>query len=481
MKSKLFVFLICVVTPVLSFGQDLPDLGDVTEEEFPLARERVLGNALMRKIRSSDSYVLDPEILEYLDDLGHKLASRSSVPERYFEFFLINDSSINAFALPGGYVGVHSGLFLSSADESELAGVLGHEIAHIQQRHIARMLASQRKLGVASLAGLGLAILASRSSGQLAEAALATSQAAPLQAMLSFSRDHEREADRFGLGIMSSAGFNPVSAVTFFDRMYRETRVYQGALPGYMQTHPMTHERMADLQARLASVEVKQSESSLHYSLIKERIRLISEGGESAEKHFEELIEHGNYSEQVAGRYGRVIATLSRDAIDKDRENVARDDIAWLNGEFPVDVLILVAAAESSVKFGDLATGLQKYESALQLYPHRVSLLRGKSRLLKAMGRASELESFLTSVFNASQSISDPILYELRAWAYQALSLSMNYHSDLSMVAYLYGNLDAAIREIKLARDSDEQNFYLRSQIDSRLAELIAEKVEMEK
>jgi predicted Zn-dependent protease len=277
-KSKLFAFLICVVTPVLSFGQDLPDLGDVTEEEFPLAREKVLGNALMRKIRSSDSYVLDPEILQYLDDLGHKLVSRSSVPERNFEFFLINDNSINAFALPGGYVGVHSGLFLSSADESELAGVLGHEIAHIQQRHIARMLASQRKLGVASLAGLGLAILASRSSGQLAEAALATSQAAPLQAMLSFSRDHEREADRFGLGIMSSAGFDPVSAVTFFDRMYRATRVYQGVLPGYMQTHPMTNERMADLQARLASVEVERPESSLHYILIKERIRVISGG-----------------------------------------------------------------------------------------------------------------------------------------------------------------------------------------------------------
>jgi predicted Zn-dependent protease len=257
-----------------SSGQNLPDLGDVSTDDLSSAQESILGAEIMRRVRTANTFVSDSEISQYLADLGYKLVSMSSDPDQRFEFFLVNDSVINAFALPGGYVGIHSGLVLSSKTESELAGVIAHEVAHVQQRHVARMLTAQKKLGVASLAGLGLAILASRSSGQLAEAALVASQAAPMHAMLRFSRDHEREADRVGLGIIVAAGFDPYATVDFFNELYRETRIYQNDLPGYLRTHPMTYERIGDLKSRLNSFEKRKIPSSLHYLLIKAPVKL---------------------------------------------------------------------------------------------------------------------------------------------------------------------------------------------------------------
>jgi predicted Zn-dependent protease len=481
-KSKLFILLFCFFSGSLSSAESLPDLGDVNEEEFPLVKENALGAEIMRKVRSSNSYVADPEVSQYLNDLGYKLVSNSADPGRQFEFFLVKSESINAFALPGGYIGIHSGLILSSGSESELAGVIGHEVAHVQQRHIARMLADRKKLGVTSLAGLGLAILASRSSGQLAQAAVATSQAAPLQAMLSFSREHEREADRVGLKILSLAGFDSSAPIHFFDRLYRENRVYNKGIPGYLQTHPMTSERMADLQARLASMEPGLVENSLHYLLIKSRVSAITEDEGVALKKFDELMRRDNFLDQVAARYGRAVALLS--VIfegDNSKRKILENDLRWLESHFGSDALVLCVLAESKVRLGLISEALEMYDYALKLYPTRLALIKGKALALKALGDEVSLEQFLTEVFKNSIVVSDSSLYELRAGAYKALGLSSKYHFDLSRVAYLNGNLDAAIRELQAARDTDGGDYFLRSQIDASLKDLVQEKSKIEK
>ena len=171
------------------------------------ANEDRIGREIMRQIRDGTEYLDDPVLSEYLNGLGDRLAAASPEPGRHFELFPVRDASINAFALPGGYIGVHTGLISATRNESELAGVLAHEIAHVTQHHIARMVDAQKSAGLASLVALAVAILAARSSPDAAQAAIVTAQAMSIQNQLDFTREHEREADRVGLQTLSQPAF----------------------------------------------------------------------------------------------------------------------------------------------------------------------------------------------------------------------------------------------------------------------------------
>ena len=212
----------------------------------------------MREVRIDPAFVDDPVISDYVTTLGNRLLAAADPPRRPIEFFVVQDETINAFALIGGHIGLHTGLIVLTHNESELAGVVGHEIAHILQRHQSRLYQSQGKYQLASLAALALAILASRSSssssGQVTEAAMVGASAIMIQGQLDYTREHEREADRVGVTILDRAGYDPRGMVTFFERMQRANRLneFKGA-PSYLRTHPLTIERIADMQDRVES------------------------------------------------------------------------------------------------------------------------------------------------------------------------------------------------------------------------------------
>lgn len=236
------------------FAPQLPDLGDSSQVGFTPAQERKVGEAIIRQIRAQGAYLQDPEVNDYLNELGHRLVVASHDAKQDFEFFAVPDSQINAFALPGGYIGVHTGLILLAQNESELASVLAHEISHVTQRHMARMVANQKNSMLMSLAGLALAILASRgngpNSGQNVQAALAGSQALQAQNQLNFTRDNEYEADRIGFARLIAAGYDPNSMAVFMERLQRANRFAEGTAPSYLRTHPITYERIAEAQSR---------------------------------------------------------------------------------------------------------------------------------------------------------------------------------------------------------------------------------------
>ncbi|MFO0217224.1 MAG: M48 family metalloprotease, partial [Burkholderiales bacterium] len=200
----------------LAHADGLPDLGDASDAIVTEPQERAIGKRIMLDVRGDRAFVDDPEIVEYISYLGNRLvaASRGATNDnrREFEFFVLNDDTINAFALLGGFVGFHSGLILASRTESELAGVMGHEISHVLQRHSARGAMGQRGGGLMQLAALAAAILAARSgstsAGQATEAAILGGQALAIQNQLDYSRDFEREADRIGIQVMMRAGFD---------------------------------------------------------------------------------------------------------------------------------------------------------------------------------------------------------------------------------------------------------------------------------
>ncbi|MDB5887595.1 MAG: peptidase, partial [Rhodocyclales bacterium] len=267
-----------VLQPLQIATAQLPDLGDPARAGLSAAKEKRIGEVAMRDIRENEtSYIDDPEIEYYFNSLGRRLAAAGgSVPED-FNFFVLRDSTVNAFAMPGGFIGVHSGLVLLAQNESELAGVLGHEIGHVQQHHIARMLDQRANATVAVLASLLVAILAGRSSnGAVTEAALATGQAAAIQNQLTFSQNFEREADRAGLQTMSATGFDPQGMASFFERLGKISG-NESADTAFLRTHPLTRERMADMQGRIKDSPPRIVADSNDFVLV--RAKLESENG----------------------------------------------------------------------------------------------------------------------------------------------------------------------------------------------------------
>ena len=262
-------------------GLNLPRLGDVDSDELSPASERRLGQVVMQQLRRDDVIMEDTELTEWLNRFAAPLVATRNAAGRDFELFMVNDRSVNAFALPGGYIGVHTGLILSAQNESELASVLAHEIGHVTQRHIARQFGQQRQTTALIVASVLLAILAARANPDAAVGALQLGDAAARGRILGFSRDAEREADRVGLDMLSEAGFDPLGSVGFFQKLQATTRIYESNAPSYLRTHPLTSERIADMQTRTLSLTAKQRADSLEFQLIKARLK--GSGDESAD------------------------------------------------------------------------------------------------------------------------------------------------------------------------------------------------------
>jgi predicted Zn-dependent protease len=258
----------------------LPDLGGAGDNSISPQTERRLGESIMRDIRFREpSYIDDPELSEYLGNLGARL-TRVSGARQDFEFFVLRDPTINAFALPGGFVGVHTGLINSADTESELASVLSHEIAHVTQRHIARMFGQQQQMQMPLMVALAAAILLGRSRPDLGSGAAAALQAGAVQTQLSYSRDYEREADRVGIQGLEAAGFDTRAMAVFFEKLQRSSRVSDdGTVPGYMRSHPVTSERIADAQNKAANYPYRQHVDSPEFYLVRAKLR--AEAGEA--------------------------------------------------------------------------------------------------------------------------------------------------------------------------------------------------------
>ena len=245
---------------------NLPSLGDSAAADFSLSTERHLGDAIMRDIRRDPDYLDDPILLEYLQSLWQPLLAAAKVrgdlgedlSERFpYQPFLVRDPSVNAFALPGGYMGVHLGLMAITQTRDELASVLAHEMTHINQRHIARGFASSRQQSLISIAATILGVIAATQSGggDAAGALITSGQAVGIQGRLNFSRDMEREADRIGSSVMASAGFDPAGMASMFERLQKASRLNDSGNFPYLRSHPLTTERIGEARARVEAGE----------------------------------------------------------------------------------------------------------------------------------------------------------------------------------------------------------------------------------
>ncbi len=467
MKTVPVLLALALLAIPAATGQSLPDLGDVSQSEMSPLQERQVGEGVMREIRADPTYSNDAEITDYLGTLGYKLAAASPDSRQEFSFFLIVDPQINAFALPGGFIGVNSGLLLTAQSESELAGVLSHEIGHVVQRHFARMLVAQKESQLTSLAGLVVALLAARANTQLSQAAIVASQASSVQGALNFTRANEQEADRVGLQILEKAGFDTMGMVAFFQRMLRATRFHESAAPSYLRTHPLTTDRISDMQNRTVDLPYRQVPDSLEFQLMRAKLRAARDSPRESVAFFEESLKERRYLSEAASRYGLVSALIRTKAYPR-----ANQEMQALRRTVRASPIVETLAARLATAAGDDAAALQIYREALKNYPAYRALVFD---FAEALLRNRQPEEALQLVESRLQySSADYRLFQLQAQCYAALNKILLQHRALAEAYFRSGNIPAAIEQLTLAQKSSDGDFYQRSSVEARLRELRA-------
>jgi predicted Zn-dependent protease len=469
MLRRLVALAVCVAL-LPAQAQVLPDLGDSSEALLSDKQESTIGNRVMREVRIDPAFVDDPEISEYISNLGNRLLSAADPPRRPIEFFVVRDDTINAFALIGGHVGMHTGLILLTRNESELAGVVGHEIAHILQRHQTRLYQSQGKYQLASLAALALAIIASRGnssqSSQVTEAALTGASAIMIQGQLDYTREHEREADRVGVTLLDRAGYDPRGMVTFFERMQRANRLSEfKSAPSYLRTHPLTVERIADMQGRVDTMPPRLVPDSFEYRIAKAKIRAATGSASDAIKYFRNQLEDKTVLRAREDVYGLALA-LRRERSFAEAEK----EIATVRTGDSAHPAFEWLAAQLQADQGRRDAALATYRAALKTYPQYRGLVYGETELLLEMGRTTEAIALLED--RVRNSPEDARLYELQSKAYAAVGNDLAQHRAQAEAYYRRGNLAAAVNQLELATKVRGPNFYEMSMTEARLREL---------
>ena len=465
----LFTALCLVAQPTLA-ANDLPDLGESAQSVFTPQQERALGNNIMAEIRAYKDFDDDPEVVDYLNSLGNRLVSNSTDRGRTFEFFLMRDNTLNAFALPGAFVGVHTGLLLAAESESELASVLAHEIGHVTQRHIARQIAGQERSGWATLAALALAILVARSNAQAAQAAVVGAQAASIQSQLDYTREYEREADRTGVELLSKAGFDARGAVSFFERLQRNNRVYETNAPQYLRTHPLTSDRIADIQNRVTQLPVKQAPDSLDFQLVRAKLRALLHPTKDALRYFDGLRQeapNASHENAVVASYG--LATVLRRMNDFVGAEKA---LAAARKKAP-NALTENLAAKIKRDLKDPKAALGIYQAGLKHFGDSRALSYGYAETLIETNDSKQALAFLADRLLITSG--DPELYDLQGKAYAAQGKKLLQHQSLAEAYVRIGNLSAAVDQLQIAVRSGDGDYYQQSSVEARLKELRAE------
>ncbi len=452
----------------------LPDLGDVSQTVLTQQDEDRIAAQIMRDVSTSDDVVQDIEIIDYLNALGNRLVAASPDKLQKFNFFVVQDNSINAFAMPGGVVGVHTGLIAVSNSESELASVLGHEIGHVTQHHLARMLAAQKYDTFKNIAGIALALLVARSNPELANGALAASSAAGVQRQLDYTREHEREADRVGLSILDAAGFDVRAMPAFFTTLQRGTRFSEGTAPSFLRTHPLTAERIADVANRVESMPYRQVADSLAFNLVKAKLRANTGLAQDAVEQFQDNLKEHRFANETAEHYGLAVAMLRKNDIAG-----AQNQMQWLRknalkvsgqNAFTESPMIESLDARIQVARNNPQAAAAQYAKGLSAFPAHRGLIYGYAEHFLAINQPDKAIKLVLD----KQSLypNDAYFYDILAKAYAVKNKNLLRFQAQGEAYYRQYNLQKAIEQMELAAKAKDGNFYEQSIVEARLKEL---------
>jgi predicted Zn-dependent protease len=375
---------------------DLPDIGSPADATLSKNAEAQIGRSIMREIRASGQLVEDPQITEYINDIGHRISAQANNGDHKFTFFVIDDPNINAFALPGGYIGVHTGLLEATRSEDELAGVLAHEVAHVTQRHIARAIhANQRQsiLNTAIMLGAILVGAAGGASSDAMQGAIAVAQGTAAQQQINFTRSNEYEADRVGISALAEAGFDPQGMATFFEVISKGGGAPEYRVPEFLRTHPVTSARIAEARGRARDYPAVHTSDTVNYGIA--RSRLIVQRMETSEQAVRYFEREAYENQSVAERYGRAVTYMRagryqeanriyEELLDNDQEVIAYH----------------VGLAQSELALERNKDAVASFERAKELFPRNVPLIVHYAEALLQLGFADRAHDILLDLLN---------------------------------------------------------------------------------
>ncbi|WP_235015271.1 M48 family metalloprotease [Oceanicoccus sp. KOV_DT_Chl] len=467
-QLALFLTLASAI-PALSQTQpeiELPDLGDSSSGTISLAQEYQLGRIWLKSFRSRVDIVSDPLLQDYVEEFTYKLATYSELDDRRLDLIVVNNRTINAFAVPGGVIGIHSGLILQAETEAQFASVMSHELAHLSQRHFARGVEAQKRNAIPNMAGLlaGI-ILAATAGGDSGMAAIAATQAASLQNQLRYSRLNEQEADRAGMQTMARANMDPNGAAAMFEVMQRTYRYASNRPPEFLLTHPITESRISDARNRARQYPKKMYSDNPIYHLMQARVALsFITNPKEAVKQFRSKLADSRYHPD-ANQYGLVLALTANGEFEE-----AQQRLNLLLKTAPHEISYVVAQAELDMAAGKLQEAISILSENLDLTPGNHPLTMTMAKALLAANQAHKAEALLLT--HSRRKPNDPSVWYLLAETHGLAGNIVGVHRARAEYFILNGALDMAAKQLNYALPLVSQDNLTTAKIQERIIQI---------
>ena len=464
-RVLLFPLMASIAAPLMANEFNLPSLGDTSSSIMSREQEYQLGRAWLSMLRGSVRTLEDPLLKDYVETHVFSLAETSQLDDRRLTFVTIDSPQLNAFAAPGGIIGVNGGLFLHAHSEAEFASVMAHELAHLSQRHFARGLQHQQQNRIPLMtAMLASIILAASGGGDAGLAALASTQAAAIQEQRRFSRQNEQEADRIGLLNLSGAGYDPNAMPDMFERLARLSR-FSRTPPEFLLTHPVNQSRIADSRNRAGQLNNDGRRDSLYYQMMRARVQLFYEESPGlATQRFRALLEE-HEGEHAAARYGLALALIR-----SGQQDAAEQELATLLAEHPDNIAVQLAQVELDGSRNRLDQALARIDQQLEVRPNNYPLLEARANTLlrqrdyRAAARVTDQLARLRS--------EDPDIWYLVSEVRGLAGNILGVHQARAEYFMLAGDLDQADQQLDQALKLAGDNFVVSSRIKARKDEV---------
>lgn len=468
-------FLIALFLPVFLMGVNtdelkLPNLGETSTSLFSAEKEYQIGRAWLRIFRSRAPTSDDPLLSDYLENLIYRLATHSQLEDRRLDIVIVNNETINAFAVPGGVIGIHDGLLAYAESEDELATVLAHELAHLSQRHFSRGVEQQKRQTPLALAGLiaGLVLIATTGS-DAGMAVISASQAASIQSQLRFNRSNEQEADRIGMLTMVSAGMDPHAAPAMFERMLKATRYNSRNVPEFLLTHPVTESRISDTRNRARRYAKTMGTDNIEYQLMRARVKMLQENSpQLAVQRFRSALA-SDVAFPDAERYGLVLALTASRKLEE-----ARRELKSLLAVNPDNIAYIVAEANIDIEDDRAKQAAEKLARKLQLTPGNYPLSMIYAEALLKSRQAHIAEEVLLSI--SKRKPTEPAVWYQLAETQGLVGNILGLHQSRAEYFMLNGLMDKASQQLKYALNLTKNNFSETEKIKQRLIDIEAMK-----
>ncbi len=451
--------------------QELPDLGSPATAAVSLEEEYQVGQMWARQMRAQGLVLEDPEVSDYIQEIGHSLSSHAEEGQHQFNYFVVRDPVINAFAMPGGFIAINSGLMLATRNENELAGVMAHETAHVTQRHLVRGMIDQTHAGLVSTAAMLAAILlgatAGRSDPGAMEGAILATQSAAIQHQINYTRTQEFEADRIGIGTMASAGYDPLGMATMFEELNRNTPDPSRVKAiEFLIDHPLSAERVAEARNRAAQIGRIYHADSLTYKLMRERLRSLVGNPQFARDYYASLEKNGA-GLTVEIRYGKAVA-----AINARDPAAAIPDLQALLIEYPKVTQFYGALGQAYLANGQLKESQAVLDKGISLFPRNVPLTIRLADTLMHEGDNNRAQLILDDLFNQVEPT--PNQAKLIAKAANAAGNIADSYYYMADFYLMNGDLVMASNQLQLGLGLPNLNPIQRARISAMLEEVRA-------